>query len=224
MRRTSVVRFLTLLVVASFTLAGPLAPLAHAQQPAPAAEQAQPTGPETALAQPTPGTAPALPTPDTTLAQPTAPETALPQPALPETAQAQPALQMPQAQPAPQSAQAQPTVQPPPAQPMPPAPSTQPAQPDLFQETLKAQRASDRSQGLYTTQAAVVNVFRVPGHAITCAAGVVVGIGVLMLSLGSGYKAASGAFNEGCGGKWIVRGDDMRPDTPPSLISTDPGR
>src|SRR5213594_1485836 len=42
MRRTSVLRFLTLVVVASFALAGPLAPLAHAQQPAQPAQPAQP--------------------------------------------------------------------------------------------------------------------------------------------------------------------------------------
>src|SRR5690349_12052908 len=100
MRRTSVVRFLSLLVIASFVFAGPLAPLAQAQQPAPAVETAQ--------GQPAPAV---------------------------ETAQAQPA--------------------PPPAvQPMPPAPVPA-SQPDLFQETLKAQRASDRSQGAYRAEAAV---------------------------------------------------------------------
>jgi hypothetical protein len=31
-------------------------------------------------------------------------------------------------------------------------------------------------------------------------------------------------FNEGCGGKWIVKGDDLRPDSPPTMIVTDPVR
>ena len=182
MRRTSVVRFLSSLVIASFVFAGPLAPLAQAQQPVAAAETAQ--------GQPAPAV---------------------------ETAQAQPAP-VAQAQPAPP-----PAVQPmPPAQPAPPA--VQPSQPELYQETLKAQRYSDRSQGVYSTEAAVANVFFVPGHAITCAAGVIVGVGVLALSFGSAYRLAGDAFNEGCGGRWILSGDDMRPETPPSMIVTDPGR
>jgi hypothetical protein len=193
MRRTSVVRFLSSLVIASFVFAGPLAPLAQAQQPVAAVETAQ--------SQPAPAV-------DTAQGQPV------------------PAVETAQAQPAPV---AQVQLAPPPAvQPMPPAqpaaPAVRASQPDLFQETLKAQRGSDRSQSTYRAEAAVANVFLVPGRAITCAAGVIVGLGVLALSFGSAYRMAGGAFDEGCGGKWIVSGDDMRPDTPPSMIVTDPGR
>ena len=136
MRRTSVVRCLTLLIVASFALAGPLAPLAHAQavQPAPLAP------------------------------------------------------------------------------------------PDLFQETLKAQRTSDRAQGLYATEAVVVNVVRVPGKVVTCAAGAAIGIVLLVFTLGSGYRAAAAITDEGCGGKWILKGDDLRPEGPAPMVATDPGR
>jgi hypothetical protein len=141
MRRTSVVRCLTLLIVASFALAGPLAPLAHAQ-----------------------------------------------------------------------------AVQPAPAQP------GQPAPPDLFQETLKAQRTSDRSQGLYATEAAVVNVVRVPGKVVTCAAGAAIGIVLLVFTLGSGYRASAAITDEGCGGKWILKGDDLRPEGPAPMVATEPGR
>src|SRR5947207_13105135 len=116
MRRTSVLRFLTLVVVASFALAGPLAPLAHAQQPA------------------------------------------------------QPA---------------------------------QPAQPDLFQETLKAQRTSDRAQGFYNAEAVVVSVFLIPGRALTCGAGIVVGLVMLTATLRSGYRSASAITHEGRGGKSV---------------------
>ncbi len=167
MRRTSVVRFLTSVIIASFMMAGPLAPLAHAQQPAPAAEPA-PT--------------------DTAQAQQV------------DTAQSQP------------MAQVQPVAPPP------------PMQPDLFQEKLKGERGSDRSQGIYTAQAVVVNIFLVPGRAITCTAGAIVGVTILAVSLGSGYRAATAMFNEGCGGKWIVKGDDLRPDTPQMMTVTDPVR
>jgi type IV secretory pathway VirB10-like protein len=201
MRRTSVVRFLTLLIVASFALTGPLAPLVHAQEPAQPVEGAQPAPAES-------GTAEAAP-------RPPAP------PALVPPAPAQPAIV--QATPTPPPA-AQP-VAPAPVQPAPAAAQpAQPMQPDLFQETLKGQRASDKSQWLYNTEAIFVSIFMVPGRAITCAAGTVVGVGLLGISLGSGYRAATNIFHEGCGGKWIVTGDDLRPDTPSSVVVTDPVR
>jgi len=207
MRRTSVVRFLTSLIVASFALTGPLAPLAHAQEPAQPVEAA-PT--DVVPAQPAPA--------DSGTAQ------AAPPPALVPPAPPQPAIV--QATPTPPPA-AQP-VAPAPVQPAPPAPAAaqpaQPMQPDLFQETLKGQRASDKSQWLYNTEAIFVSIFMVPGRAITCAAGTVVGVGLLGISLGSGYRAATNIFHEGCGGKWIVTGDDLRPDTPSSLVVTDPTR
>jgi hypothetical protein len=168
MRRTSVVRFLTSVIIASFVMAGPLAPLAHAQQPAPAADTA-PT--ETAQAQ-----------------------------QQVDTAQAPPAVSVP-------------PVAPPPS-----------VQPDLFEEKLKGERTSGRSQAAYNAEAVIVNIFLVPGRAITCAAGALVGVTILAISLGSGYRPASAMFHEGCGGKWIVKGDDLRPDSPPTMIVTDPVR
>jgi len=89
---------------------------------------------------------------------------------------------------------------------------TQPPAPDLFQETLKAERESERSRGTYDAGAVAVNVFLVPGRAITCVLGNVVGLVALVVTLGTGYRAASAAVHEGCGGKWMVTGDDLRPD------------
>jgi len=89
---------------------------------------------------------------------------------------------------------------------------TQPPAPDLFQETLKAERESERSRGSYDAGAVAVNVFLVPGRAITCVLGSVVGLVALVVTLGTGYRAASAAVHEGCGGKWVVTGDDLRPD------------
>jgi hypothetical protein len=142
----------------------------------------------------------------------------------PPMAQAPPMVQAPPVVPPsdPAMAQARPPAPPPaPAQPapMPPAvtPAPQPApvvqQPDLFQETLKAQQRSvDRKKGLYTAGAVISNIFLIPGRAITCALGGGVGVGVLALTFGTGYKAAAAAFDEGCGGKWVVGPDDLRPD------------
>ena len=89
----------------------------------------------------------------------------------------------------------------------------QPAQPDLFKETLKAQSASSADQGYYDAGAVAVNMFLVPGRALTCAAGGIVGGLFLIFTFGTAYKAASGIVNEGCGGKWAVKGDDLRTDT-----------
>ena len=40
------------------------------------------------------------------------------------------------------------------------------------------------------------------------------GIALLAATLGTAYRAASGAVHEGCGGKWTVTGDDLRPEGP----------
>jgi hypothetical protein len=147
--------------------------------------------------------------------QPMAPE------ATPFEAAEQPMLPTPPSSPDPTVAQAQQPVppsqpapvMPAPMQPVPPPPAPATAQPDLFQETLKAEaRASGRKQVLYEAGAVVTNVFLIPGRAITCALGAGLGVAVLALTFGTGYKTAAGAFDEGCGGKWVVTGDDLRPE------------
>ena len=89
---------------------------------------------------------------------------------------------------------------------------SQPA-PDLFQESLRAQQEAERSRGAYNAGAVAVNVFLVPGRAITCVLGGAVGVAALLATFGTGYRFASAAVHEGCGGKWIVTGDDLRPDS-----------
>jgi hypothetical protein len=94
--------------------------------------------------------------------------------------------------------------------------------PDVFKETMKSPTQSDPppdpdvtfSETYYDVAAGVMTAFLVPGRAFTCLAGGVLGTVVLMVTLGSGYRAAAGALNEGCGGKWIVRAEDLVPDRP----------
>jgi len=100
--------------------------------------------------------------------------------------------------------------QPQPQQPQPQ--QTQPPAPDLFQESLKAERASAGSSSAYDAAAITTNIFLVPGRAITCGLGAVVGFAVIVATLGTQYKAASSVWHEGCGGRWTVTGEDMRPD------------
>lgn len=126
--------------------------------------------------------------------------TPVPPPADPAVAQAQP----------PAPGQPGPVL---PAPVVPPPPTAQPVQPDLFQEALKSEAlASGAKQGLYEAGAVVTNIFLIPGRVITCALGASLGVVVLALTFGTGYKTAAGAFDEGCGGKWVVTGDDLRPE------------
>lgn len=181
--RTTSMRLVAAIVATSFAVTG-LSPLAQAQQ---ATETAESTPLEQAEQPMTPV--------DSTLTPV--------QPVDPTMAQVQPAPPAP-VMPAP-------PIQPTPA--TPPAPPMQPTQPDLFQETLKdQQRSVERRQIIYNAGAVVTNVFLVPGRAITCALGAGVGVVVLAVTLGTGYKTAAGAFDEGCGGKWIVNGDDLKPE------------
>jgi hypothetical protein len=70
-----------------------------------------------------------------------------------------------------------------------------------------------RGNAPYNVGAAAVNVFLVPGRAITCLAGGVASVVVLAATLGTAYRAASAAVHEGCGGRWVVTGEDLRPET-----------
>lgn len=186
--RTRAMRLVAALLATSLAVTG-LSPLAQAQQLMPPVEST----PLEAAEQPM------LPTPDPAVAQ-----------AQPPVPPSQPAPVMP----APMQPVPMQPVPPPPAPVGPPPSSTmQPAPTDLFQETLKAEaRASGRKQVLYEAGAVVTNLFLIPGRAITCALGASLGVAVLALTLGTGYKTAAGAFDEGCGGKWVVTGDDLKPE------------
>ena len=89
-----------------------------------------------------------------------------------------------------------------------------PPAPEMFEETLKAQQAAEADRGVYNAGAVATNIFLVPGRAITCILGGAVSIVVLAATFGTAYRAASDAMHEGCGGKWTVSGDDLRPEGP----------
>jgi hypothetical protein len=95
-----------------------------------------------------------------------------------------------------------PTTPPPAAQPaMPPPP------PDIpEQESHLAESAA------YNVGAGIANVFYIPGKGLLCGLGGAVGIFILIISIGSQPKPAAYFAREGCGGKWILTGDDLRPD------------
>ena len=64
----------------------------------------------------------------------------------------------------------------------------------------------------YNVGAGIANVFYIPGKGLLCGLGGAVGIFILLISVGSAPKPAAYFAREGCGGKWILTGDDLRPD------------
>jgi hypothetical protein len=99
----------------------------------------------------------------------------------------------------------------------------QPAQPDTFKETMKDQPATregevqmgDRFNKVF---AGVATGFLVPGRVITCTIGTGVSMIVLLLTFGTQYRAAAGVLNEGCGGKWIVKPEDIASASNPPIM------
>ncbi len=107
---------------------------------------------------------------------------------------------------APLAAAQQPAQTPPPAQPM-PQPVVAPP-PDLPE-----QESHIGESAAYNVGAGIANVFYIPGKGLMCGVGGAVGIFILFISLGSAPKPAAYFAREGCGGKWILTGDDLRPDS-----------
>jgi len=93
--------------------------------------------------------------------------------------------------------------------PPPPAPA-----PEMYEQTLRAQQAAEADRRIYDAGAVATNIFYAPGRAITCVLGGAVGVALLAATLGTAYRAASATVHEGCGGRWTVTGDDLRPEGP----------
>lgn len=93
-----------------------------------------------------------------------------------------------------------------------PAPAT-PAPPGLYHEALKTEeRAVTGTDVAYSIGAGFTNVLYVPGKFTLCGLGTIVAVGFMAMTLGAGYRGAAGAVREGCGGKWFLRGSDLRPE------------
>jgi hypothetical protein len=120
-----------------------------------------------------------------------------PSPVQPEPAAQQP----PMAQPEP-VAQQPPTTQPEPV-------AQQPA-PQPMAEPLRESRMAESAA--YNVGAGIANVFYIPGKCILCAAGVASGVFIMLVTIGSAPRPAAYFAREGCGGRWYLVGDDLRPD------------
>ncbi len=99
----------------------------------------------------------------------------------------------------------------------------QPAQPDLYQEALKASQPSEsQHHGAYQAGAVIASSFSVPGRAFLCGVGSALTLVTLAITFGYGYAAAKDVFEEGCVGKWVVTPDDLRRANQQKGITPDP--
>src|SRR5437660_12490469 len=103
-------------------------------------------------------------------------------------------------------------AQQPAAPPMPPMPPTQQpvAQPP---QDIPEPESHLAESAAYNVGAGIANVFYIPGKGLLFGLGGAVGIFILIVSIGSAPKPAAYFAREGCGGKWILTGDDLRPDS-----------
>jgi len=58
--------------------------------------------------------------------------------------------------------------------------------------------------------AAVSDVFYVPGKAIVCGVSGVLWVGTMALTFGFLYQEATDFVKGGCGGKWVLTGEDFK--------------
>ena len=63
--------------------------------------------------------------------------------------------------------------------------------------------------------AGFLNVVYTPGKAIVCGLGTVASAAVMLITLGSAYRAAVATFKEGCGGTWILTPEHVAGKIPP---------
>jgi hypothetical protein len=90
----------------------------------------------------------------------------------------------------------------------------QPAPPPPAQgQPMETKEGRDSDSAAYNVGAGVANAFYIPGKAALCGLGGLVGIFVMIVSVGSAPKTAAGFAREGCGGKWVLTGEDLRPDS-----------
>ena len=57
--------------------------------------------------------------------------------------------------------------------------------------------------------AGVLNVVYVPGKALICGTGTVVAGAFMLATFGTAYREAVSLFNEGCGGAWLLTGEQV---------------
>ena len=62
--------------------------------------------------------------------------------------------------------------------------------------------------------AGFMNVVYVPGKAIVCSVGTLASVTLMLLTFGTGYRAARDIFMEGCSGDWVLTGEHVSGKVP----------
>ncbi len=75
----------------------------------------------------------------------------------------------------------------------------------------EAQPSKDEPSAGQKAAAGATNIIYVPGKAIGCTLTATLGVVAMALTLGGGYKDAAGFIAGGCGGKWVLTGEDFSP-------------
>ena len=71
---------------------------------------------------------------------------------------------------------------------------------------------ADQPAGAGATAAAVVSdVFYVPGKAVVCGVSGVLWVATMALTFGTLYNEATDFVKGGCGGQWVLTGEDIKP-------------
>jgi len=74
-----------------------------------------------------------------------------------------------------------------------------------------ASQASGAGSAGATAAAVVSDVFYVPGKAIVCGVSSVLWLGTMALTFGTLYDEAADFVKGGCGGRWVLTGEDIKP-------------
>jgi hypothetical protein len=93
-----------------------------------------------------------------------------------------------------------------------PEPTTTPLPPQRMPEEPGPSESRTGEAVAYNVGAGIANVFFIPGKCLLCGAGVATGVIVMLISIGSAPRTAAYFAREGCGGRWILTGDDLRPE------------
>jgi len=91
------------------------------------------------------------------------------------------------------------------------AAAQQSAPPAAMQDAVKTSERDGASSPAYDVGAGLANVAYIPGKVVLCGLGIVAGTIGLLLTFGTAYRAAAAVGEEGCGGRWVLTGDDLRP-------------
>ena len=94
--------------------------------------------------------------------------------------------------------------------------------PGVVVEVIPADRPTTHGTDIYDVGAVVVTAIKIPFNVALCALGTAAGTALLLMTLGSAYRATTRSIEEGCAQQWVIHGDDLRPRGAPGIFSERP--